>query len=292
MFLKKIVEELLVWAEDGSFSESLTIDKLSKKSGYSKGYIQKVFKDVTGMTFGHYVRGRRLTKAAFILRFTKQPIYSITKDLNFQSYQSFERAFRKQFKISPLQYRKTKTWDLRSATPLLFLEGLPQHNLRYLPCYSNEGGEHIEIEYFHFDEFFIDLRANVLEKYKDKGGAIICYRIDPGNSSVDLTSVYIKTEGICSNFGEGIPFDLAKKYEKIDSSRGQLYAEFNYHGSKCGVQHFLLLILAKSFPINKIGIMTDGTIEIVKPVSESTIDMKVYIPIANKDVVMDGRFIL
>ncbi|OQV65058.1 hypothetical protein AK51_25215, partial [Serratia nematodiphila DZ0503SBS1] len=120
------------WVEESGFNEKLTVEMLSEKADIHAG-ISKAFKDETGMTFGSYVRGRKLIRAAFMLKATNLSISDIVKTLNFQSYQSFERAFRKQFRTSPMQYRKSKSWDVSSAIPLLFLDAFPSIAMCTLP---------------------------------------------------------------------------------------------------------------------------------------------------------------
>ncbi|MDR0924454.1 MAG: GyrI-like domain-containing protein [Hungatella sp.] len=57
-------------------------------------------------TIGSYIRGRRLTQAAWSLVHTEKKILDIAVSLYFESAESFARAFKKRYLITPSQYRK------------------------------------------------------------------------------------------------------------------------------------------------------------------------------------------
>lgn len=60
-----------------SLDQSLLLDDVANKAGYTKWYFQRLFKKVTGVTLASYIRARRLTKAAVELRLTKKTILEI-----------------------------------------------------------------------------------------------------------------------------------------------------------------------------------------------------------------------
>lgn len=90
------------------------IDSIVRFSGYSSRHIQRIFRDITGMSLGEYIRRRRLTRAALLLRLTRQPIIGIALGLGFDSQSSFHREFRKLTGYSPRQYRNADNWSLLS----------------------------------------------------------------------------------------------------------------------------------------------------------------------------------
>lgn len=91
-----------------NISNDKLIDEIVKKTGYSKRYIYKVFKCHANINIGTYIRKRRLTKAALLVKYTRKTIGDISIELNFSSQQSFCRAFKKQFMTSPSEYRLQK----------------------------------------------------------------------------------------------------------------------------------------------------------------------------------------
>ena len=101
-----IIRDLLSWLE-GHLDQPLSLDNVAAKAGYSKWHLQRMFKDVTGHAIGAYIRARRLSKSAVALRLTARPILDIALQYRFDSQQTFTRAFKKQFSLTPALYRRS-----------------------------------------------------------------------------------------------------------------------------------------------------------------------------------------
>ncbi|MEC5342932.1 helix-turn-helix domain-containing protein [Brenneria populi] len=101
------VQELIVWIEDNLY-QSLTLDAVAEKSGYSKWHLQRIFHTVTGEKIGIYIRNKRLEMAAIELAGNNQKISDISSLYGFSSQHSFSRAFKNKFKCSPTEFRKIK----------------------------------------------------------------------------------------------------------------------------------------------------------------------------------------
>ncbi|EEJ6908818.1 helix-turn-helix domain-containing protein [Salmonella enterica subsp. enterica] len=114
--LKKLVYSLIEWIEE-HLQDNLNINMVSKKSGYSKRYIQNVFKDIIGMPIGEYIRVRRLTKSAMLVMFTRKKIEHIASELSYSSLQAFTRAFADYFNYPPLIFRKRDVLDCSKLLP-------------------------------------------------------------------------------------------------------------------------------------------------------------------------------
>lgn len=97
---QKIIQDLIAWIDE-HIDQPLNIDVVAKKSGYSKWYLQRMFRTVTHQTLGDYIRQRRLLLAAVELRTTERPIFDIAMDLGYVSQQTFSRVFRRQFDRTP-----------------------------------------------------------------------------------------------------------------------------------------------------------------------------------------------
>ncbi|HBN7305367.1 TPA: helix-turn-helix transcriptional regulator, partial [Escherichia coli] len=78
-----------------SWSHYLKIDELVNYSGYSKRYLQLLFKSKIGISVGKYIQLRRITRAATLLRFTNLSISNISARLLYDSQQTFTREFKK-----------------------------------------------------------------------------------------------------------------------------------------------------------------------------------------------------
>lgn len=94
-----------------SDKNNISVSDVEKISGYSKRYIQRIFKNITGMNISTYVKKRKLTQAAILLKLTKKKVNHISMDLNFSTQQTFTRAFLREFKVTPLVYRNEIGFD-------------------------------------------------------------------------------------------------------------------------------------------------------------------------------------
>ncbi|PQV81431.1 superoxide response transcriptional regulator SoxS [Cronobacter sakazakii] len=103
---QEIIHALTQWIDE-HIDQPLNIDVVAKKSGYSKWYLQRMFRTVMHQTLGEYIRKRRLQLAAQELRTTRRPIFDIAMDYGYVSQQTFSRIFRRQFDRTPSNYRQS-----------------------------------------------------------------------------------------------------------------------------------------------------------------------------------------
>lgn len=114
----KVIAGVIEFAEHLLESESLTdISQVVRYSGYSYRHLQRLFRNKTGMSVGDYIRRRRLTRAAILVRLTGYSLHDIAIGVGFDSQPSFNREFRKRFGCSPGIYRNSPGWDLSLLTP-------------------------------------------------------------------------------------------------------------------------------------------------------------------------------
>ncbi|ELL7787358.1 superoxide response transcriptional regulator SoxS [Cronobacter sakazakii] len=103
---QEIIHALTQWIDE-HIDQPLNVDVVAKKSGYSKWYLQRMFRTVMHQTLGEYIRKRRLQLAAQELRTTRRPIFDIAMDYGYVSQQTFSRIFRRQFDRTPSDYRQS-----------------------------------------------------------------------------------------------------------------------------------------------------------------------------------------
>ncbi len=108
MLQRMTINAILKYIEDNIESARVDINKLVKYSGYSRRYLQFLFKNHMGKALGEYIQLRRVTRAAILLRLTKLSISSISERLLYDSQQTFTREFKKNTGYTPLQYRKVE----------------------------------------------------------------------------------------------------------------------------------------------------------------------------------------
>ncbi len=85
----------------------LDIDMLADKACMSKDHFIRVFKRETGETPNVYITKRKLEKAELSLVTTALPIKSIADSLGYDDYSYFNRIFKKNAGVTPLQYRES-----------------------------------------------------------------------------------------------------------------------------------------------------------------------------------------
>lgn len=120
--LEKNIADVIAFIEK-NIELKLSIDLISKISGYSRRYTELLFKRHTGLSLGKYIKRRKLTRAAYLLRYTTSRVIDITFRLNFDSPQSFSREFKKMFGKSPVAFRNSEIWDISLMLPPLTLKG-------------------------------------------------------------------------------------------------------------------------------------------------------------------------
>ncbi|MBQ9134981.1 MAG: helix-turn-helix transcriptional regulator [Lachnospiraceae bacterium] len=86
--------------------ETLTLQHLADKLGYSEFHVSRKFKEISGMQFREYLRYRRLAFALKELRDTKKSILDIALNYGFSSNEAFTRAFKEAYGITPSEYRR------------------------------------------------------------------------------------------------------------------------------------------------------------------------------------------
>lgn len=97
--------------------ENINVDEVANISGYTKRYTQKIFKEQMGMNISSYIKKRRLTLAAIIIKLTKKSFYHIAMDFHFSTQQSFSRAFSREFNLTPSSFRKSELFDYSKLLP-------------------------------------------------------------------------------------------------------------------------------------------------------------------------------
>ncbi|WP_410014039.1 helix-turn-helix domain-containing protein [Sodalis sp. C49] len=125
MYHENILDDLLIWIES-NLEAPLNVGILSAKSGYSKWYLQRLFKKLTGYSLAAYTRKRRLTRAAEELRQSAITIKDIAHKYQFDDHSALTRAFKKNFHITPSAYRRLPVRTDDGLQPVLTLKNSPR----------------------------------------------------------------------------------------------------------------------------------------------------------------------
>lgn len=114
------IHDLLDWI-DNNLDSRLDIETVSKRAGYSKWHLQRIFKEHTGYPIAEYIRAQKLQKSMERLTHSDEPILNVAIALGFDSRQSFNRSFKRQYGQAPGAWRRSivspKTQHLCRTSP-------------------------------------------------------------------------------------------------------------------------------------------------------------------------------
>jgi AraC family transcriptional regulator len=82
------------------------MEDLACIAGVHAAHLARTFRKRFGRTVGTYVRERRLTHAARLLRESALPLTDISAESGFYDQSHFTRAFTRRFGVSPARYRR------------------------------------------------------------------------------------------------------------------------------------------------------------------------------------------
>lgn len=118
------IQNALAYME-AHLTEVLEIQEIAKRAYVSPFYFQRIFAALCGVGVGEYIRNRRLTLAGEELASTDAKVIDIAAKYEYDSPDSFNRAFQRFHGISPSAARKNGA-SLRAYAPMnikLTLEG-------------------------------------------------------------------------------------------------------------------------------------------------------------------------
>jgi len=107
---------------ENNLSEEINVLHLADSFHVSPWHFQRLFKALVGDSLGGYIRGRRLTEAANLLRSSQLSVTDIAFRAGFNSHEVFTRAFKLYFGLSPRDFRKSKPGVMLNEKPLLSTE--------------------------------------------------------------------------------------------------------------------------------------------------------------------------
>jgi AraC-like DNA-binding protein/mannose-6-phosphate isomerase-like protein (cupin superfamily) len=100
---KELMDNILEYVER-HYAEKLTLSDIADKFYVSESTITLTFRKKMGVSFYHWVTQRRLIAAKNLIE-GGQLLEEVAQAVGFSDYSSFFRAFKREFGISPKQYR-------------------------------------------------------------------------------------------------------------------------------------------------------------------------------------------
>ena len=101
--LERLVLKILDMVEKGN---TFAIRDLAAEFRLSPAYLQRLFKNETGICMGEWLSEQRLQRAAYLLSNSYLSIKEITHAIGYEHTSSFIRAFERRFQQAPARYRK------------------------------------------------------------------------------------------------------------------------------------------------------------------------------------------
>ncbi len=86
-------------------NQHLTVGDVADYVGFSKSYFSTYFKNTLGFSVSAFILRCKLEESRALLQYTDKSISTISEFLCFSSQSHFHTAFRKQFGVSPSEYR-------------------------------------------------------------------------------------------------------------------------------------------------------------------------------------------
>lgn len=90
-------------------NQRITVGDVARYTGFSKSYFSAYFKENLGFTVSDFILRCKLEEGRRLLQFTNKPISTISTFLCFSSQSHFQTAFKKQFGMTPNEYRRKRS---------------------------------------------------------------------------------------------------------------------------------------------------------------------------------------
>ena len=94
---------------EAHLTEDIAPGEVARHAGISQWHFQRIFKSLTNETLKMYIRSRRFAAALEMLERAEMPVIQVALAAGFETQESFTRAFKKAFGLTPGAYRKSRS---------------------------------------------------------------------------------------------------------------------------------------------------------------------------------------
>ena len=100
------INKAIAFIESNSTTD-IQLKDIATQANLSQYHFHRVFKSLTGDTTKNFLTRLRLEKAALKLKHSQNDIGQIAFDCGYQNHETFTRAFKDYFGLSPIEYRNS-----------------------------------------------------------------------------------------------------------------------------------------------------------------------------------------
>lgn len=258
------VEKAVLFIEQHLTNE-IYVQDVAALVSYSYFHFQRIFQGTMGESIGHYIRTRRLTKAAQELLYTDKKILDIALSLQFETNESFTRAFKHYFKKTPSRYRKD-----RKETLLGFRPEMQQLIMSPSCLHTSPSIIHLSSIYLEGISFTFNMKHNIsqqkwaqlnkeLSDIKIKGNRYAVFHSDDACEAYDFHTNSMIQEFIGIEKKE-LPTHRQKMEEKI--IEGGKYLQFTHEGTIEELQKSYAYIWGTWIPKHQYSLSARSDLEI------------------------------
>lgn len=94
----------------------IDLTTLAEISNFSPYHFHKITRALLGEPIGSYIIRIRMEAAAKLIRYSQLKLETIAYNIGFETPSSLSKAFKNHFGISPSDYRKNKTYTIKTTT--------------------------------------------------------------------------------------------------------------------------------------------------------------------------------
>lgn len=267
------INAIIQYIDENLENISIDINTLVDHSGYSRRYLQLLFKEHVGMPVGKYIQLRRITRAATLLRFTGLNIAEISERLFYDSQQTFTREFRKNTGYTPLQYRKNKVWFFRKMTGRREVNSnFPAPDIRYL-----------EREVFHGHKIFYKETVPVTDPLAKRKWSTVDYYLSETNGPIYISHKFemnkIDNKNIYFN---AVFWNSEGDTVASEELEAGYYAYFSFYGARDDYRMFIYNMYMNMLPFYGLQKKDSYDLEIITKIHDDVCFYEYYLPLENE----------
>ena len=116
--------------------QHIPVRQIAERFSVSETSLKNYFRGVYGQNISTWLREIRMNEAARLLSDTKRPIAEISEQIGYSNQGKFAAVFKKQFGLSPLEYRRSKNLEnrLEQSRDLPLVSKMPAFLIPKISC--------------------------------------------------------------------------------------------------------------------------------------------------------------